>query len=198
MTQMTIYDLIPTDDLESMSDEEMVRRVSEGAGIPFKASDDGYAAKIGKVEYTLNFGRYPIDDRKRFIRCGYTDKSQGYAGGGAPCNSVEDAVEWFKGRLKGDCATCYYKHYLHPPHGGKAKQSCCYNGGHGGCKWKPIRSCLTCDCWRDVVDAYTCKPLGYKACFSSGYNHLSPQVDDPAKYICEYWEEIQDDNTRAT
>ena len=88
---------------------------------------------------------------------------------------------------KGDCHTCKYMFWGHPPKGGKAVRSC---SRYGGCGWEPKENCFTCANYKDVVDAYTLEHLGYKACFE--YDAWSRNLNDAPEVGCEYWKEKHD------
>lgn len=93
--QMTIWDWLKPDypDFKSISHDETVRIISEATGIPFKFRDSfwGWQAKIGRVRFDLEFDTYSGTDRP-FIGCSY---DIGIGGGGAPCDDIQEAVNWF-------------------------------------------------------------------------------------------------------
>lgn len=93
--QMTIWDWIKPDypDFKSLSHDEVVGIISDATGIPFKFRDSfwGWQAKIGRIRYELEFSTYMGTD-KPFISCGY---DIGNGGGGAPCDNIQEAVDWF-------------------------------------------------------------------------------------------------------
>ena len=105
--QMTIFDFLPQpeDDLETLPETTMVRLISEATGLKFKPVDykskyyipntQEYVAKISKhEEYTIQYDNYlGINDNRRFIGTGYSYKT---SGGSAPCDSVQEAINWFK------------------------------------------------------------------------------------------------------
>ena len=99
--QMSIFDFIQPDtgrDLETISEQEMVDIASHATGIVFIYRDDitGWESKEGKMTYTVRMSRYTLDDRKdRFISCGWTDQRHGYSGHGSPCDSLDEAIEFF-------------------------------------------------------------------------------------------------------
>lgn len=99
--QMSIFDLMQ-EDLENMDEEYMVERVSLATGINFKYSDEifGYTAKVGKTDFDVKFSRFNMSDNKnRFIMCGWTDREDGYNGQGRPCESLDDAILFFRKKL---------------------------------------------------------------------------------------------------
>lgn len=99
--QMTIFDFLPApSDLDDLPEEEMVRIVGERTGLKFqllKLHNDfyQYEAKIGKAKITINYSRYfpKIYHGKRFISVSYMN---GTGGGGAPCDTLDEAVEMLK------------------------------------------------------------------------------------------------------
>lgn len=99
--QMTIFDFLPApSDLDELPEEEMVRIVGERTGLKFQLRDlktefYQYETKIGKAKITVNYSNYfsEVCNGKRFISVGYMN---GTGGAGAPCDSVDDAVEIIK------------------------------------------------------------------------------------------------------
>ena len=88
---------------------------------------------------------------------------------------------------KGDCHTCRYMFFVHPPKGGTARQSC---ERSGGCKWEPKKNCFSCASYGQVIDAYTCERLGFRACFE--YDAWSKNLNLEPDIGCEYWKEKDD------
>lgn len=104
MKQLSIFDFIedPTTAtaLDNMSEPDMVEAVKQATGIDFKYRDDlwGYVAKIKDIQYTVHFSNYTmLDNNDRFISCGYGNNKGGAA---SPCDSLEEAVQFFKTALK--------------------------------------------------------------------------------------------------
>ena len=100
--QMTIFDFIqPRSQLDAMTDEELRAEVSRLTGLDFKPEPKYaqifhhtyYTAKRGKAVYDLHFSNYRIDNHARFISVGYSIKN---AGGGSPCDSMDEAVSAIK------------------------------------------------------------------------------------------------------
>lgn len=104
--QMSIFDFIdqPVQEipLDELPEPEMVRMVSEATGLNFQRRElsgygGWYEAKLGKVKHTVHYSNYSIDDHRRFISVGW---DVGTAGGGGPTDSLTDAIEWFKARMR--------------------------------------------------------------------------------------------------
>ena len=105
--QMTIFDFLPApSDLDELPEEEMVRIVGERTGLKFQLLnlkphnqyfDDlyQYEAKIGKAKITIHYSRYfpELYHGKRFISVSYM---HGTGGAGAPCDTLDEAVEMLK------------------------------------------------------------------------------------------------------
>ena len=49
------------------------------------------------------------------------------------------------------------------------------------------KECSTCNCFGQVVDAYTCERLGFRACFK--YEAWSQNMNKNNGKDCRYWEE---------
>lgn len=102
--QMTIWDFLPPENLEDISEEEMVQRVGEAVGVVFTWNDflKEYQAKIKGYTLSVEYDRYIVDDEtgkgRRFIGVGFMKKNEGAAG---PCDSIDEAIKWFKKRKEG-------------------------------------------------------------------------------------------------
>lgn len=83
---------------------------------------------------------------------------------------------------KGDCMTCQKRYWLHPKEGGAPILGSCVT-----CEYIPRRSCHTCESYGMTCDAYTCEPLGIKACFN--YDAWSKNMNLKPDIGCEYWKE---------
>lgn len=100
--QMTIWDFMKEDCLETLPEEDMVRQIGSALRVDFKK--DGffgdYRARVGKSILSVEYDRFSDDgvecDFKkgdRFIGCDFID---GNNGASAPCLSVQEAIEWFE------------------------------------------------------------------------------------------------------
>ena len=99
--QMSVFDLMQ-EDLENMDEEYMVERVSLATGINFKYRDEifGYTAKVNKTDFDVKFGRFNMSDNKnRFIMCGWSDRGNIYEGQARPCESLDEAILFFRRKL---------------------------------------------------------------------------------------------------
>lgn len=102
MGQMSIFDLMDRIVLEDMSEEEMIAEVMRSTGLEFKLQEyPGYKTTIHEYEckykgakFTCNYSKY-FDDGARFISCGYS-RRKNYEGAGSPCDSIDEAVDFFK------------------------------------------------------------------------------------------------------
>lgn len=130
--QMTIFDYIPTEDEE----EQLARQVGSQIGVEFKYipfEENKY--NIGRGEWVgkykclkLTIG-YDINcDGEKYIGADWDNKKT-HAGGGAPCGSIEEAVEYFNRLI------------------------------HRELKPKIEQACTTCTHYKTIVDATTCEPL---------------------------------------
>lgn len=103
MEQLTIFDYIepeiPKTDLDDLPETDMVEALRAATGISFVYRDPlwGYEATIGKFKYSVHYSNYSIDDHRRFISCGYGNNMGGAA---SPCDSLDEAIEWFKKALQ--------------------------------------------------------------------------------------------------
>lgn len=107
--QMTIFDLLDEGqekDFRTMNIEEIADYIGRKIGAKFVYGHDitEYAATKDKVYMTLNISHYTtLDERKGqpFISVGFQRLNDPSCyGGGAPCDSLEEAVNYFKFHLK--------------------------------------------------------------------------------------------------
>lgn len=96
--QMTIFDLMPLDypSIEDVTEEELAQIIGDALGVRFVYMEffDNWQAKTKKMRLDFEISNYQLaDNHNKFIGCGYT---LGTSGGGAPRDSVEDAIKWFK------------------------------------------------------------------------------------------------------
>lgn len=110
--QMSIFELLETPkapEWQEMSLKELAAYVSKETGLNFIPDtrfhgefNEYIAYRTNRFFFTLGIDRYAVNDYlngEAFISVGYEDK-QNQAGGGAPCDTLEDAIEWFKYRLR--------------------------------------------------------------------------------------------------
>ena len=96
--QLSLWDIVPPNnqDFQLISHDETVRLISEAVGLDFKYRDDfwGYEAKKGKVRMSIEFSHYRgINNDKPYIGC---DINTNTAGCSSPCDSIEEAIQFFK------------------------------------------------------------------------------------------------------
>lgn len=109
--QMTIFDVLKeqTPDWRDMSLKQIAAYISEKTGLNFipdtrfKGEFNEYIAyKTSKLFFTLGLGNYnTLDERNgvSFISVGYENKKD-LSGGGAPCDSLDEAIEYFNYRIR--------------------------------------------------------------------------------------------------
>jgi hypothetical protein len=105
---MTIFDFLEPetkDNIESLSLEEIAKITGEALGITFtkgrlETENEYYEAKIGKhIKISVDKSQYfPwINDGRWF--CG-ADVMFGTSGSSAPCDSIEEMIEWFRKQIR--------------------------------------------------------------------------------------------------
>lgn len=107
MRQMTLFELEPAEsmDINEIPEEEMVRIVGCAVGINFKYKDElfGWVSGDRKQKYDIKYGNYTCHDKLgvRYISCGYNYNMNGQIGGShSPCDSIEEAIDFFRRRTK--------------------------------------------------------------------------------------------------
>lgn len=100
--QMTIWDYLERRAFDEMTEDEVVTEVSRRTGLKFKpdmildSGDTLFVAKVGKRKYDLHFSTY-YDTDTRFIGVGWGCSTEG---GGAPADSIDQAVDYFLKRME--------------------------------------------------------------------------------------------------
>lgn len=107
--QMNIFEYMPVSykgDISRMTAGEIAENVGAALGIVFKPgekseewADVDYVYKTKKYILTIHKSRYIIPPHTYFIGCGY-DCPKDKSGSGGPCDSIKEAVEWFRNRLR--------------------------------------------------------------------------------------------------
>lgn len=113
MLALTKLNCWPVEDIEQMTLAEVAEKVGNALGITFtktppasiKYAEFGetYEAKAKGYKFEISIDRYQtMDDRDGsvFIGAGYSGKHG--AGGGAPCDTVNEAILYFEKLLKGE------------------------------------------------------------------------------------------------
>lgn len=103
--QLSIFDFLKPEttetDIELLPVEEIARIIGEQLGLAFHKDKFGYySAKANGTTYEISKATYLTHDErygKAFISCGW---ERSHSGGGSPIDSVEEAVEWFKKKMK--------------------------------------------------------------------------------------------------
>ena len=98
--QMSIFDFLPAPaGLDDIPEEDMVHMVSDATGLDFKYRDEswGWEAKKGKYIARIQYQNYDLkDNQSRFIGC---DWASIHEGSSSPCDSVDEAINFFKKRM---------------------------------------------------------------------------------------------------
>ena len=109
--QLSLFDMMPAEDgdtLEGKTIAQIAADITMLVGVNFnpKTWADGevqYVARLDKSNtLTLSEDYYSTEDEengKRFLGCGYDFKDDN-SGGGAPCDTIDDAVAYFRKRIE--------------------------------------------------------------------------------------------------
>lgn len=100
--QMTIFDFLPQEaDFTSMPESEVMDAISQRIGVRLVLDKhlEEYSAKVGKRKISAEIDTYScthegsatIIEGHKFISVGWADSN---GGGGRPCNSIDEAVEY--------------------------------------------------------------------------------------------------------
>lgn len=109
MRQMTIYDYLPAEkSLEDILEADAVKRIGDAIGVNFLPDNvlGGYRAKYGKYILMCEYDRYcvDVDDETGkgdlFIGVEINVKGERGYGAGAPTDSIQGAINWFRNKMK--------------------------------------------------------------------------------------------------
>lgn len=110
--QMTIFEFLPqTADFCTMPESEVMEIISKRIGVKLvresepKFKERIYRAKIGKVNLSACIGTYSVTHEgsqtliagHKHIGCGWGTSKEG---GGSPCNSIDEAVEYLQAAIQ--------------------------------------------------------------------------------------------------
>lgn len=97
--QMNLFEIYGS--LINQSEENIIEDIGKGTGLRFTSYEIQnkychtryYKAKHGKIEFEIEFNTY-FDSNKMFIGVDYVLKKPRYKGGGSPCDSVNEAIDY--------------------------------------------------------------------------------------------------------
>lgn len=98
--QFTLFDLMPTPDINDVTEEEAVKIVSDRLGIEFKynAFFKHWEGRVGKLILELDYSHYNLSgNHGLFLGVGYR---YGTSGGGCPCDGIDEAVDWCRWQIE--------------------------------------------------------------------------------------------------
>ncbi len=100
--QLSIFDFLQGTDFDNMQPREIADFVGKSIGVRFTWDEDleEFSSCIGKLLLSLDVDTYTVThygtqtvEGKRHIGCGWALSSEG---GGKPCNSLDEAVDYLK------------------------------------------------------------------------------------------------------
>ncbi len=104
--QISIFDWMPEavpavafPNINDITEETAVRMVGNEIGVEFVYNElfHHWEAKVGKMKLDLEYSRFNLDNNHDlFLGAGYMF---GSGGGGRPCDSIEDAVKYFRKKI---------------------------------------------------------------------------------------------------
>lgn len=106
--QMSIFDFLPQEsDFMSMPESEVMEKISQRIGVRlvFDSRMEEYSAKVGKTKISAEIDTYScthegsatIIKGNKFIGAGWSRSTEG---GGRPCDSIDEAVEYLLKEIK--------------------------------------------------------------------------------------------------
>lgn len=98
--QFTLFDLMPTPDINDVTEEEAVKIVGDRLGIEFKynAFFKHWEGRVGKLVLSLNYSHFVLDDNHNLFLA--VDYRHGTSGGGCPCDGIDEAVDWCRWQIE--------------------------------------------------------------------------------------------------
>lgn len=96
------------EDLEKMNFYDLLSEMRKRTGLDFEEDylEAGYQMNVftKKWMFTVNFDRYDLEgpkDKKKFISVDWQSRKDSH-GGGAPCDTIDEAVRYIMSKEKGD------------------------------------------------------------------------------------------------
>lgn len=103
--QLTIFDFLRSrSEIEALSIEEIAAIVGEALGVTFqkgklRTDSEYYEAEIGRrIKITVDKSQYSPEINNSRWFCG-ADIQAGTSGAGAPCDTIEEAIKWFRKQI---------------------------------------------------------------------------------------------------
>ena len=100
--QLTIFDWMRPEypDIHDISEAEVAKIVGDAIGMTFKHDGERWCARIKNYLIDLEYDHYDLEDNHDlFLGIGYDNKKD-HSGGGAPTDSIEEAIAYIKRRIK--------------------------------------------------------------------------------------------------
>lgn len=100
--QLDIFDVMSTDtDIRTMDESDIMQIISQRIGGELRYDEffGDYRAKVGRLRIECELSTY-MDSDVKCILVGYT-LGNGNGGGGS-CDSIDEAVEYFRKKIKGE------------------------------------------------------------------------------------------------
>ena len=97
--QISIFDWMPPEQpsFDDVQEPEAVRLIGDALGLTFRYDKrfQEWAAKAGKLKMHIDgFSHYDgVRENRRFLGVGW---ERGTSGGGCPCESIQEAISYFR------------------------------------------------------------------------------------------------------
>lgn len=100
MDQMTIFDYLTPENIETMTDGQIAEIINHKTGLNMVLDKGIYSQMIGRVQFTLHKSRYSVPPYTEFISCGVQTRGGSYAGESGPYDTIDSAVGFYKRALE--------------------------------------------------------------------------------------------------
>lgn len=99
--QISIFDWMPSPDINDIPEAEAVQIVGYRIGIRFEHDRKSgyYRAKVGKIKIMLQYDHFVpgVNGGRLYLGTAY---EYGTSGGGSPCDGIDGAVEWIRRKIE--------------------------------------------------------------------------------------------------
>lgn len=99
--QLSLFDIEGYPDFRGLSLTEITQVIGDALGVKLEEYKGRARAQLGKLEISVCLSKYTssVQNGEPHISAWWDYRGNGYEGGGAPCDSIEKAVEFLRSAM---------------------------------------------------------------------------------------------------
>lgn len=96
--QLSFFDIEGYPDFRCLSLRELAQVIGDALGVKLEEYEGRARAQLGKLEISVGLSKYApsVHNGEPHVSAWWEYRGNGYEGGGAPCDSIEEAVEFLR------------------------------------------------------------------------------------------------------